>query len=191
MATINLIILIMRDREKEQSNVIAVSPEGGDCPPDHQTYLSPLFMSTFLLSSSSSLLSSSYVIIIMINEASSSRHCHPRDYHRDHQVPQASERSTCCLNHWQIHHSAEVYCCLLLSYILFTMVMITTNTIHKIRSSSSSSSSSSSASNFSYRRSFPAARGGETSSSSSHRTSRLVLASDLDNGFIRKAADGG
>ena len=108
MATINLIILIMRDREKEQSNVIAVSPEGGDCPPDHQTYLSPLFMSTFLLSSSSSLLSSSYVFIIMINEASSSRHCHPRDYHRDHQVPQASERSTCCLNHWQIHHSAEV-----------------------------------------------------------------------------------
>ena len=84
----------------------------------------------------------------------------------------------------------KFYCCLLLSYILFTMVMITTNTIHKIRSSSSSSSSSS-ASNFSYRRSFPAARGGETSSSSSHRTSRLVLASDLDNGFIRKAADGG
>ena len=110
MAIINLIILliIMRDREKEQSNVIAVSPEGGDCPPDHQTYLSPLFMSTFLLSSSSSLLSSSYVIIIMINEASSSRHCHPRDYHCNHQVPQASERSTCCLNHWQKHHSAEV-----------------------------------------------------------------------------------
>ena len=77
----------------------------------------------------------------------------------------------------------KFYCCLLLSYILFTMVMITTNTIHKIRSSSSSSPS-----NFSYRRSFPAARGGETSSSSaSHRTSRLVLASDLDNGFMRKA----
>ena len=86
----------------------------------------------------------------------------------------------------------KFYCCLLLSYILFFIVMITTNTLHKIRSSSSSSPS-----NFSYRRSFPAARGGETSSSSaSHRTSRLVLASDLDNGFMRKAltvteSDGG
>ena len=103
-----------------------------------------------------------------------------------------------CLRHQKDQHFVltidkyiipqKFYCCLLLSYILFFMVMITTNTLHKIRSSSSSSSSSSSPSNFSYRRSFPAARGGETSSSSaSHRTSRLVLASDLDNGFMRKA----